>query len=163
MLAEHLLKAPVRKRGRYFEEFEPGRVFEHHWGRTVDYYDSVQFTLATVHHNPLYFNKEVAARAGHAQVPVNPYFVFCTVLGLSVEDLSEMGGAFLGLEQLIFHAPVYPGDTLQARSTVLSRRMSSKDPSFGIVTWHTEGLNQSGAKVLEYRRSNTVPVKGTSV
>ena len=40
--------------------------------------------------------------------------VFATVFGLSVEDLSESGGAFLGVEDLTFAKPVYPGDTLSA-------------------------------------------------
>ncbi|MCL4182593.1 MAG: MaoC family dehydratase [Burkholderiaceae bacterium] len=160
MLPEHLLNAPVRHRGRYYEEFEPGRVFTHPFGRTVDHYDSLQFTLATAHYNPVYFDGRAAAKAGHRTMPVNPYFVFCTVLGLSVEDLSEMGGAFLGLEQLQFLAFVYPGDTLTARSTVLSRRPSSKTPDSGVVTWLTEGFNQSDVKVVEYQRSNMVPLEG---
>ena len=41
----------------------------------------------------------------------------------SVEDLSEGGGPFLGVDQATFHRPVHPGDTLVARSTVAGKRV----------------------------------------
>jgi itaconyl-CoA hydratase len=156
MLDERLRKAPVRQRGNSYEDFEPGRVFDHHWGRTIQPADNVLFTTATLHYNPLYFNVDRAKADGHPGIVANPMLAFAIVFGLSVEDLSERGGAFLGLDDLVFHAPVYPGDTLTARSTVVSRRESKSDPAFGIVTWHTEGFNQNGARVLDYQRSNLV-------
>lgn len=139
-----------------YEDFEPGRVFDHHWSRTIDAADNVIFTTATLHYNPLYFSEEQAKADGHPGVVANPMLAFAIVFGLSVEDLSERGGAFLGLDDLVFHQPVYPGDTLNARSTVVSRRESKSDAGFGIVTWHTEGFNQRGDKVLEYKRTNMV-------
>ena len=69
--------------------------------------------------------------------------VLCIVVGLSVEDLSEIGGPFLGINDLTFHRAVHPGDTLRARSTVVEARASQSRPATGIVTWHTEGLNQA--------------------
>ena len=39
---------------------------------------------------------------------VDPLLVLCTVIGLSVEDLSEAGGPFLGVEDVEFLRPVYP-------------------------------------------------------
>jgi len=82
--------------------------------------------------------------------------VFNTVFGLSVEDLSEGGGPFLGVEALTYGDTVYPGDTLRARSTVIASRLSEKHPLHGIVTWQTEGLNQDDATVIAFRRSNLV-------
>jgi acyl dehydratase len=87
---------------------------------------------------------------------VNPMLVFTTVFGLTVEDLSEGGGAFLGVEELTFWKPVYPGDTLTARSTVLSKRESASNKSLGIVTWHSEGFNQHGDRVIDFRRTNQI-------
>ena len=110
----------------------------------------------TLHFNPLYTNAEFARAHGHPDVVVNPMLVFTTVFGLTVEDLSEGGGAFLGVEELRFDAPVYPGDTLTARSTVAERRESSSNKNMGIVTWHTEGFNQNGERVIEFKRTNLV-------
>jgi acyl dehydratase len=144
------------RKGRSFEEFEVGRRFEHHWGRTLTDGDNALFTTATLAYNPLYFNAEYARSEGHPGVVINPMLVLCTVVGLSVEDLSEAGGPFLGIDELTFHTPVYAGDTLEASSTVVSARESESHPGFGIVTWHTEGRNQRGELVVDYKRSNLV-------
>jgi len=82
--------------------------------------------------------------------------VFNTVFGLSVEDLSEAGGLFLGVDALTYHQSVYPRDTLVARSKVLAKRLSNKNPLLGIVTWHTEGFNQYDELVIDFKRSNLV-------
>jgi itaconyl-CoA hydratase len=89
--------------------------------------------------------------------------VACTVVGISVEDLSEGGGPFLGINELEFHHAVYPGDTLTARSTVVAKRESASRGNFGIVTWRTEASNQRGELVLSYQRTNLVAKrKGSS-
>ena len=114
------------------------------------------FTTFTLAYNPLYFNAEYARAAGHPGVVLNPMLVLCTVVGLSVEDLSEAGGPFLGVDDLTFHRAAYPGDTLTASTTVVSARKSESRRGFGIVTWHTEGRNQRDEIVVDYRRSNLV-------
>ena len=158
------LRARARKlpKGNCYEDFEPGRVFEHHWGRTINEGDNSLFSTLTLSYNPLYFNADYARAHGHGGVVVNPNLVFLTVFGLSVEDLSEGGGLFLGVDDLTFHKPVYPGQTLSARSTVVDRRESSSRPTSGIVTWHTEGFNDSEELVIDFRRTNFVNKRGAS-
>ena len=63
---------------------------------------------------------------------------------------------FLGIEDLNFHEPVYPGDTLTASSEVLDCRESKSDERHGIVTWHTRGFSQRKALVVEFKRTNLV-------
>lgn len=154
-------RAAPRPKGNRYEDFTIGRTFAHHWGRTINQGDNSLFTTLTLHFNPLYTNVEYAKAHGHADVVVNPMLVFTTVFGLSVEDLSEGGGAFLGVEELTFHAPVYPGDTLTARSTVVERRESSSNKAMGIVTWHTEGFNQRDFRVIDFKRTNLVNKRGS--
>jgi acyl dehydratase len=146
----------LQRKGNAFEAFTPGREFVHHWGRTLTEADNAIFTTATLAYNPLYFNAEYARAEGHPTTVINPMLVLCTVVGLSVEDLSEAGGPFLGLDDVTFHRPVYAGDTLTARSTVVSARASGSRPGFGIVSWRTQGHNQRGELVVEYVRSNLV-------
>lgn len=155
-------KAKLRVRGNRFEDFTPGRTFEHHWGRTLTQAENALFTTLTLHYNPLYYNREYAHAHDHPDMPLNPMLVFNTVFGLSVEDLSEGGGPFLGIEELTFHQPVYPGDTLTARSTVVEGRESSTHKGMGIVTWHTEGFNKNGDRVIDFRRTNLVRLKETA-
>lgn len=157
-----LARQPTRRpKGHSYEAFEIGRVFEHHWGRTITAGDNSLFSSLTLSYNPLYFNAEFAVAHDHPGTVANPLLVFLTVFGLSVEDLSEAGGLFLGVEALTYHQPVYPGDTLTARSTVVDRRESDSRPESGIVTWHTEGYNQRGERVIDFRRTNFVAKRGT--
>ncbi|MBL8673511.1 MAG: MaoC family dehydratase N-terminal domain-containing protein, partial [Rhodospirillales bacterium] len=108
-------RAKAWPKGNRFEDFTPDRVFEHHWGRTITESDTTLFTTLTLHYNPLYFNAPYAREHGHPGIVVNPILVFMTTFGLSVEDLSEGGGPFLGVNELTFHKPVYVGDTITAR------------------------------------------------
>ena len=151
---------PLRSKGHAFEDFREGLVFEHHWGRTLNEGDNSLFATMALRFLPLYFNAEYARAHGHPGVVVDPLLVLCTVIGLSVEDLSEAGGPFLGVEDVEFLRPVHPGDTITARSRVVSRRESESRPGFGIVTWETEGRNQRGEAVVSYRRTNLVAKRG---
>ena len=147
----------VVKIGNLYDDFKIGQVFKHHWGRTLSQTDNILFTTLTMHFNPLYFNKEYAKRFGHKDMVINPMLVFHTVLGLTVEDLSEAArGPFLGVDDVKFVRPVYPGDTLYAESKTVEKRESKSRPEFGIVTWETAGRNQNGEVVLEYIRRNLV-------
>ncbi len=150
---------PLLPKGHRFEDFHEGQVFDHHWGRTLGEGDNALFTTLALRFTPLYFNAEYARAHGHPSVVIDPLLVLCTAVGLSVEDLSEAGGPFLGVEEVVFHRPFYPGDTLTAKSTVMSKRESESRPAFGVVTWKTEGQNQHGEIVVSYRRTNLVAKK----
>jgi itaconyl-CoA hydratase len=147
---------PILSKGRRYEDFDAGQELVHHWGRTITDGDNALFSTATCNWNPMHLNAEYARRHGHPDVVVNPMLVLCTVVGLSVEDLSEGGGAFLGLEDCRFHRPVHPGDTLAASSVVIEARESASRPGVGIVTWRTEGRNQRGELIVDFVRTNLV-------
>lgn len=151
---------PLRARGHAFEDFELGQTFAHHWGRTLAESDGILFATLALRFTPLYFNAEYARAHGHAGALLDPLLVLCTVVGLSVEDLSEAGGPFLGVDDVRFRRPVHPGDTLTAHSTVVGLRESRKRPDFGIVTWRTEGRNQEGETVISYQRTNLIARRG---
>ncbi|HJV84558.1 MAG TPA: MaoC family dehydratase [Noviherbaspirillum sp.] len=147
-------------RGLLYEDFDEGREFNHHWGRTFTEHDAVWYSNMTMQYNPLYFNTRYARQLGYQGTLIHPLFVFTTALGLSVEDLTEAGGPFLGVDDLVFHRPVYAGDTIISRSTVISRRPSQSHPGWGIVEWHTSAVNQDNEPVLEYRRRNLSRMRG---
>lgn len=140
----------------YYEDFEEGQTFEHHWGRTINDGDNSLFSSLTVTQNPIYFNEDYATDLGYDDVVVNHLLAFNVVFGMSVQDLSEAGGAFLGIENLKFHETVYPGDTLYSDSEVVSKRESSSRPHQGIVHWRTTGTRPNGDLVLEFERKNLI-------
>jgi itaconyl-CoA hydratase len=152
--------ARQRPRGRLFEDFTIGQQFSHHWGRTLTESDNTLFCSLTLNYNPLYLNAVYARAHGHDGTIINPYLVFLVVFGLSVEDLSEAGIAFLGVDDLTFHTVVRPGDTVTARSTVTELRRSASRPGAGIATWHTEGFREDGTLVVDFRRTNLLRTSG---
>lgn len=149
-------RAKLSAKGNQFEDFEEGQVFHHHWGRTITTSDNTWFSTQTLSFNPLYFNEPYAQSQGHDKMLVNPLLVFNTTFGMSVEDLSEGGGLFLGVDECDFIMDVYVGDTISAQSRVVSKRISKSNQSAGIVTWLTSGHNQRDEKVIEFKRTNFV-------
>lgn len=146
----------LAKKGNQYEAFEVGQHLEHHWGRTFTAADSILFSTGTCNWTPMYLNVEFARQHDHPDLVINPMLVLCTAVGLSVEDLSEGGGPFLGVNDIEFVQSVYPGDTITAHSEVLDMRESRSHPEAGIITWRTEATNQKGECVLRYSRTNLV-------
>lgn len=155
-VADLKARAKPWPRGNRFEDFTVGRVFRHHWGRTLTAGDNTLFTTLTLHYNPLYTNVDYARAHSYADLVVCPLLLFNTVFGLTVEDLSEGGGPFLGVDKLTYHRPVIVGETVYAESVVVARRETESRPDFGIVTWHTKGFDAQGVLVIDYQRSNLV-------
>ncbi len=151
--------AVLRERGNLYEDFHEGQVFKHHLGRTLTEADTIQFSTLTLSYNSLYTNRAFAKAHGHRDIVVNPLLVFNTVLGLSVEDLSEIGGPFVGVFDLTFLQDVYPGTTLTAQSETTSKRQSKSNPKNGIVTWSTKGFDENDTCVIEFKRSNLVRLR----
>jgi hypothetical protein len=48
-----------------------GRVFAHHWGRTIAESDAVLFVTQTHQYQPELFNEVHAAQLGHDRLPVS--------------------------------------------------------------------------------------------
>jgi itaconyl-CoA hydratase len=156
MSTEIIERAVLWPKGNLYEDFSVGKKFVHHWGRTIFESDNTLFSTLTLSFVPLYFNRSYALAHGHPDVVLNPQLVFNVALGLSVEDCSEAGGPFLGVYDLVYHKPAYPGVTLTASSTTVEMRLSSSNPGFGIVTWETEGRDENGDLLVSFRRSNLV-------
>jgi len=164
MAEDFRARARLVPKGNRYEDFEVGRVFRHHWGRTITESESTLFTTLTLHFNPHYYNAAYAQAHGHPGIVANPLLVFTTVFGLTVEDLSEGGGPFLGVNELTYHQPVYPSDSLRAESVVLDRRVSDSHKGFGIVTWHSKGFNQREELVIDFKRTKDgVPARVASI
>ncbi|MBS0222051.1 MAG: MaoC family dehydratase [Proteobacteria bacterium] len=164
IVADLKARAQPWRRGNSYEDFTKGQTFRHHWGRTITASDNVLFATLTLHYNPLYTNADYARSRGFSDLVVCPLLLFNTVFGLSVEDLSEIGGPFLGVDQLTYQRPVIVGETVYANSEVIDRRETESRPGYGIVTWRTQGVTADGDVLLVYRRANLVrkrkPVSG---
>ena len=140
--------------GLYFEEFSEGQAFEHALTRTVTEMDNVLFTTLTMNPQPLHLDAEFARTTEFGRPLVNSIFTLGLVIGISVGD-TTLGTtvANLGMTDVRFPKPVFHGDTIRARSTVISVRRSKSRSDAGIVEFEHIGLNQSGETVAICRRA----------
>ena len=131
--------------GKYFEELEVGMEFEHLPGRTVTETDNLLFSTLTLNPQPLHLDREFAASTEHGQILVNSIFTLGLVIGLSVGD-TTLGTTLgnLGFDKTTFPNPVFLGDTIYSKTTVLDKRESRTKPDRGIVTFEHQGMNQRG-------------------
>src|SRR6266851_5657352 len=148
--------------GLYFEDFEPGDVFEHRPGRTILDADNVWFTLLTLNVQQVHFDAAYAARTEWKKMLVDSTFTLALLTGMSVRSVSAKVVANLGWDKVRATAPVFAGDTLYAESTVLAKRESRSRPTQGIVTVLTRGMNQDGVEVMSFERTMLIYKQGHS-
>lgn len=146
--------------GRFYEDFVVGDVFEHPLGRTVTTTDNIWFTLLTQNTAPLHFDHEYAAATEFGKPLVNSAFTLSLVTGQSVTDVSQHVFANLGWAEITLPNPVFEGDTIRSRSTVLEARESNSRPNVGVVTVRTTGYKRSGPTVIEFTRTLLVYKRG---
>jgi len=146
--------------GLYFEEFSEGQVFEHALSRTVTEMDNVLFTTLTMNPQPLHLDAEFAKSTEFGRPLVNSIFTLGLVIGISVGD-TTLGTtvANLGMTDVRFPKPVFHGDTIRAKTTVISKRVSRSRRDAGIVEFEHEGLNQRGETVAICRRASLMKVR----
>ncbi|HEX7003656.1 MAG TPA: MaoC family dehydratase [Trueperaceae bacterium] len=142
-------------KGRFYEDFEVGDVYEHPLGRTISEADNTWMTLLTVNSNPIHFDHEYASHTEFGRPLVNSLLTLAVVTGLSVSDISQ-NAVNLGWDEVRLPQPVFHGDTIYARSEVLSKRLSKSRPSMGIVSFRTTGLNQYRSPIIHFRRTALV-------
>jgi itaconyl-CoA hydratase len=147
-------------RGRFYEDFEVGDVYEHPLGRTVTTTDNSWFTLLTQNTAPIHFDHAYAEKTEFGRPLVDSTFTVALVTGQSVTDVSQNVFANLGWDEIRLPAPVFEGDTIYSRSEVLEKRESRSRPNVGVVTVKTTGFNQDGIIVVTFKRTLLVYRKG---
>ena len=146
--------------GRVFEDFEVGDIYKHPLGRTVTQTDNIWFTCLTMNTNPIHFDAEYARHTEFKRPLVNSCFTLALVTGQSVTDLTVNGVANLGWDDVKLPNPLFEGDTVYARSEVLTVRESKSRPNVGVVMVKTTGVNQHGTPVIEFIRTFMIWKRG---
>ena len=140
--------------GLYFEQFEPGRRFEHAVRRTVTEADNVIFSTLTMNPAAIHLDAEYARGTPFGVPLVNSLFTLGLLVGLTVYDTTfgtTIGN--LGFEEVRFPKPVLVGDTLRAVTTVVSKRESQSRQDSGIVVLEHRAFNQRDEEVAFCRRT----------
>ena len=141
--------------GLYYEEFSVGQVFEHPIRRTVTDTDNILFTTMT--HNPARLHLDDEYMKNETEIGgiiVNSMFTLSLMVGVTVYD-TTLGTtvANLGMDEIKFPNPVFPGDTLNVQTEILEKRDSKSRPNNGIVLFQHRAYNQEGKLVATCNRS----------
>jgi len=146
--------------GLWFEEFEEGQVFDHEWTRTVTESDNMWFSMMTMNTQPLHIDRHKAAETEFGQPLVNSLFSLGLLVGMTVNDTTlNTTVANLGMEKVRFPAPLFHGDTVSAKTTVVGVRPSKSRSGQGVVTFLHELMKQDGTVVASCERAALMKAK----
>ena len=138
--------------GLYFEDFIVGETIKHSLSKTIFESDNNFFSLMTMNHHPVHTNQDYASKKQHGKILVVGTLVFSLAVGITVPDVSGKAIANLDYENIKHLNPVFIGDTIYVRTTVLDKRESKTKNDRGIVYVESVAYNQNGVDVLSFRR-----------
>jgi itaconyl-CoA hydratase len=147
-------------KGRFFEDFGIGDLYEHPLGRTITSTDNIWFTLLTQNTAPVHFDHNYASQTEFGKPIVNSCLTLALVTGQSVIDVSQNVMANLGWDDVRMLHPLFEGDTVYSRSEVLEKRESKSRSNVGLITVRSIGFNQVGEEVISFRRTLMVYKRG---
>ena len=133
----------------YWEDMQPGQVRE--LGTTSASVDEIKEFAAKYDPQPFHLDEEAAKDSHFGGLVASGWQTACLAMRLTVDNMmrnsSSQGSP--GLESLKWLKPVYPGDRLSLRHTILESRPLKSRPDTGLVRSRWEMFNQQGDKVLE--------------
>lgn len=132
----------------YFEDFSVGRVFDS-GTRQLSEQDILGFARE---YDPQYFHTdpEAAKQSIFGGLIASGWQTVGVCMRLMCDsyllESSSMGSP--GVDAVRWVKPVYPGDTLRMRATVIAAKPSSSKPDRGIATMRCEVFNQKDELVM---------------
>jgi acyl dehydratase len=131
----------------YFDDVEVGQEWES-LGRTVTEADIVQFAGLSGDFNPIHVDHEFARSTPFRRPIAHGLLVFSIATGLGLYTPPMRTLAILSVKDWQFKTPVFAGDTLRVRCSVLEKEVRSRGRR-GVVTWRRTIVNQEGKVAQE--------------
>ena len=141
---------------RYFEDYIAGSV--HEFGsigvgenEVLDF--GKRFVPLSYHTDP-----QAARQSIYGGLIASGWHTAALMMRLYTDNYLSKGANLgsPGCDELRWHKPVFPGDTLSIRVTVLETRRSESKPDRGIVRSFVEVLNQQSEPVMSLTMVNFV-------
>jgi acyl dehydratase len=143
---------PVQE--RYFEDYVAGSVHEFGW-IAVEAEDVISFGKRFVP-LPYHTDPELAKQSAYGRLIASGWHTAALMMRLYTDHYLSRVAALgsPGVDELRWDKPVYPGDSLCVRVTVLDARVSQSKPDRGIVRSFVEVLNQNRDVVMSLKAVN---------
>jgi hypothetical protein len=136
-----------------FEDFKPGTAMT--YGRYAVTLDEIRAYASEYDPQPMHLDAEAAQRSLLGGLAASGWHSCCMMMRMLTDgfltNTSCMGAP--GVDEVRWLKPVFPGDVLSMRHTVISVRASQSKPDRGFVSFHFEMLNQHGDVVLDQRNA----------
>ncbi len=131
----------------FFEDFQPGDIYAHGFGRTVGESEHMQLTMLVRNSHPLHFDANYCRENSFTKSRVvYGGLVLSWVLSLTSRDLTGNAVWDMGLDQGAHPNPTHAGDTLFAATRIESR--TDLGPDAGAVTLRVVGVKNVHPAVL---------------
>ena len=137
--------------GNYFEDFSIGQEIQHATPRTIGEGEVALYIALTGSRQVVHSSDPLAQSLGYKSRPVDDLLAFHIAFGKTVPDISVNAVANLGYADVRFLHPVYIGDTLSTRSTVIGLKQNSNGKS-GVVYVRSVAVNQLLQPVFSWVR-----------
>ena len=146
---------------RYFEDYVPGAV--HEFGCIeVKEAEVLEFGKRYVP-LPYHVDREAAKDSIYGGVIASGWHTAALMMRIYTENylskIANLGSP--GGDELRWDKPVFPGDELSVRATVLETRRSESRPDRGIVRTFIEVLNQKREVVMSMKMVNFVRLRSS--
>jgi acyl dehydratase len=132
----------------YWEDMAAGSVRE--LGSVSPTVEEIRSFAKQFDPQPFHIDEEAARRSIFGKLCASGWHTCSMAMRLMVDNFlsesSSMGSP--GLESLKWLKPVFPGDTLSLKSTILESRPMASRPDVGLVRTSWDMFNQDGEKVL---------------
>jgi acyl dehydratase len=142
----------------YFDDVQVGQTWESP-GRTVTEADIVNFAGLSGDYNPIHMDHEFVKDTPFRRPIAHGLLTLAISSGLTLYSPPMRTLAFICIRELTFKEPVFVGDTLHVKTTVLEKEERSRGRR-GVITWKREILNQDGKLVQESITQTLVEGRG---
>jgi acyl dehydratase len=132
----------------YWEDFRVGEV--HEMGcHTFTEEEIIEFA-ARYDPQPIHIDREAAAGSFFGGLIASGWHTCSVGMRFAVDSYINSGVSLgsPGLDNIRWHKPVRPGDTITYRRTTLATRASSSRPGVGLMQGRVEAWNQHGELVM---------------
>lgn len=146
---------------QYFEDLEIGTV-ERFGNYPVTREEVIDFA-SRYDPQPFHLDDEAASHTFFGKVAASGWHTCAMFMAMMVEEMERVGHVGLGspgLDNLRWHQPVYPGDTLSCEREVFEKVLSKSRPEMGIFKSRIRVLNQQGDVVMSHIATAFIGVRG---
>jgi acyl dehydratase len=136
---------------QYYEDIEVGR--KQSFGSYAVTLDEVLAFARKYDPQPFHLSAEEAAKTHFGRISASGWHTSAMVMAMLVENLNANQQAGLGspgVDELRWHKPVYPGDSLRCETEVIEKRRSASKPEMGIFRSKMRIFNQHDSLVMSF-------------